>query len=69
MEKKSVHAADVVVLNTKRMQDEYVEIYGEDVAPKLRSVTNGFDPEYFEKFTNLKPTNSTNPTKPNYSPR
>lgn len=53
LEKKVIHAADVLIFNTERMRDAYRKKYGHQPTEKFVYLPNGFEPEKFSRFRGI----------------
>jgi glycosyltransferase involved in cell wall biosynthesis len=60
LERYTVRAADVVLLNTDRMREEFAAFYGPGVARKFQTLTNGFDADIVRPYAGA-PTQESRP--------
>jgi glycosyltransferase involved in cell wall biosynthesis len=55
-ERRCVSCADAVVLNTRRMQQDFVDAYREQPRERFHTIYNGFDPDLIPAITGLNAT-------------
>lgn len=54
IEKKVIKNADMVLFNTRRIKDAYVNRYSDEPAGKFVCILNGFDPGVFSRYRDLE---------------
>lgn len=53
-ERKTVHNADAIVLNTSPLCKDFHDFYGDNIASKFYTITNGYDADIFKPYVNEK---------------
>jgi glycosyltransferase involved in cell wall biosynthesis len=55
LEQQTIQRADVVLLNTQPMSEEFAKYYGPSTAQKFYTIPNGYDAEVLAPYQNISP--------------